>query len=71
MALRIFQVGPTSGSTYPNYTGVGSSTFTETGVGGTVGAYIVGSTTPTQVTTTMTGAGLQGARRRAFAGRAR
>ncbi|HEY6815909.1 MAG TPA: hypothetical protein VI168_10255 [Croceibacterium sp.] len=55
------QVGPTSGSTYPTYTGVGNNTFAVTGVGGTVGAYIVGSTTPTQVVTTMTGAGLQGA----------
>jgi uncharacterized repeat protein (TIGR01451 family) len=55
------QVGPTSGSTYPTYTGVGTGTFTETGVAGTVGAYIVGSTTPTQIVTTMVGSGLQGA----------
>ena len=55
------QAGPISGGLYPTYTGVGSSTFTETGVAGTVGAYVVGSTTPTQVVTTMTGAGLQGA----------
>jgi hypothetical protein len=55
------QIGPTSGSTYPTIAGAGTSTFTETGVDGTVGAYIVGSTTPTQVVTTMVGAGLQGA----------
>jgi hypothetical protein len=55
------QVGPTSGSTYPTISGAGTSTFTETGVGGTVGAYIVGSTTPTQIVTTMVGSGLQGA----------
>ena len=55
------QVGPTSGSTYPTISGAGTSTFTETGVGGTVGAYIVGSTTPSQVVTTMVGSGLQGA----------
>lgn len=55
------QVGPTSGSTYPTSSGVGTSSFLETGVAGTVGAYIVGSTTPTTVTTTMLGSGLQGA----------
>ena len=33
---------------------------TETGVPGTVGGYIVGSTSPTTVTTTMVGSGLQG-----------
>ena len=55
------QVGPISGSTYPTISGAGTTTFTETGVPGTVGAYIVGSTTPTQVVTTMVGGGLQGA----------
>jgi uncharacterized repeat protein (TIGR01451 family) len=55
------QVGPISGSTYPSISGVGSSTFTETGADGNVGAYIVGSTNPTQVVTTMVGSGLQGA----------
>ncbi|WP_068075479.1 CshA/CshB family fibrillar adhesin-related protein [Novosphingobium lentum] len=53
-------VGPISGSTYPTTTGVGTTTFTETGVAGTVGAYIVGSSTPTTLTTTMVGGGLQG-----------
>jgi hypothetical protein len=55
------QVGPTSGNTYPTISGAGTASFTETGVAGTVGAYIVGSTTPTQVVTTMVGGGLQGA----------
>ena len=55
------QVGPISGATYPAISGVGSNTFTETGVDGNVGAYIVGSTNPTQVITTMVGSGLEGA----------
>lgn len=55
------QVGPISGSTYPTATGTGTSTFTETGIDGTVGAYIVGSNTPTTLTTTLVGSGLQGA----------
>lgn len=54
------QVGPVSGNAYPATSGAGTSTFTETGVAGTVGAYIVGSNTPTTVTTTMVGGGLQG-----------
>ena len=55
------QVGPISGSNYPTISGAGTTTFTETGVPGTVGAYIVGSAAPTQVVTTMVGGGLQGA----------
>ena len=55
------QVGPINGSTYPAIGGTGTATFTETGVDGNVGAYIVGSTTPTTVTTTMVGSGLEGA----------
>lgn len=55
------QIGPISGNTYPTVTGAGTNSFTETGVDGTVGAYIVGSTAPTQVVTTMVGSGLQGA----------
>lgn len=55
------QVGPTTGSTYPTASGTGTQTFTETGVAGTVGAYIVGSATPTTVTTTLVGGGLEGA----------
>ncbi len=55
------QVNPISGNTYPTITGTGTSTFTETGVAGTVGGYIVGSNSPTTVTTNMTASGLQGA----------
>lgn len=55
------QIGPTSGSTYPAVSGAGTTTFTETGVAGTVGAYVVGSSAPTTVTTTLVGGGLQGA----------
>lgn len=55
------QVNPISGNLYPATTGIGTATFTETGVAGTVGGYIVGSTSPTTVTTTLVGGGLQGA----------
>jgi uncharacterized repeat protein (TIGR01451 family) len=55
------QAGPTSGSIYPTASGTGTKTFTETGVAGTVGAYIVGSATPTTVTTTLVAGGLEGA----------
>jgi uncharacterized repeat protein (TIGR01451 family) len=54
-------VDPISGTLFPSYTGVGTSTFTETGVAGTVGGYIVGTNSPTTVTTTLVGGGLQGA----------
>jgi len=53
--------GPTSGSIYPTASGAGTKTFSETGVTGTVGAYIVGSATPTTVTTTLVAGGLEGA----------
>jgi Surface adhesin CshA non-repetitive domain 2 len=55
------QVDPISGTSYPTITGLSTSTFTETGVTGTVGGYIVGSTSPTTVTATLVGGGLQGA----------
>ena len=56
------QVGPTDGSAnYPTTSGIGTATFQETGVAGTVGAYIVGSNAPTSVTATLVGGGLQGA----------
>lgn len=55
------QVNPISGNTYPTITGTGTNTFTETGVAGTVGGYIVGSNSPTTVTTNMQAGGLQGA----------
>lgn len=54
------QVNPISGNLYPTTTNTGA-TFTETGVAGTVGGYIVGSTTPTTVSTTLVAGGLQGA----------
>ncbi len=59
--VELDEVPPISGNLYPSRTGAGSSTFTETGVAGTVGGYIVGSTGPTTVTTTLVGGGLQGA----------
>jgi hypothetical protein len=55
------QVDPISGTLYPTTTGLGTSIFTETGVAGTVGGYIVGSSSPTIVKTTLVGGGLQGA----------
>jgi hypothetical protein len=55
------QVDPISGTAYPTITGISTATFTETGVAGTVGGYIVGSTSPTTVTATLVGGGLQGA----------
>jgi uncharacterized repeat protein (TIGR01451 family) len=55
-------VPPISGSQYPVSSGVGSATFSEAGGGntGNVGGYIVGSNSPTTVSASMTGAGLQG-----------
>ncbi len=55
-------VPPSSGSAMPTNTGVGTATFRSSGGGnrGRVGAYIVGSNSPTQVSATMNGAGLQG-----------
>jgi hypothetical protein len=56
-------VPPISGTQMPGQSGIGSSTFTTTGNGltGNVGGYIVGSTSPTTITTTLNGGGLQGA----------
>ena len=56
------QVNPITGSQYPTITNSGT-TFTESGAGltGNVGGYIVGSTTPTTVSSTLVGSGLQGA----------
>ena len=55
------QVNPISGNLYPTITGTGTSTFTETGVAGTVGGYIVASNSPTNVQVNMQAGGLQGA----------
>ncbi len=54
------QVPPISGSNYPTISNTGA-TFTETGVGGVVGGYIVGSINATQVSTVLVAGGLQGA----------
>lgn len=53
-------VPPMSGSTMPPITGVGSSNVTITGTSGTVGAYILGSNSPTSVTVQTQSGGLQG-----------
>lgn len=58
--VALDNAGPISGSTYPASSGLGTSTFNVTGVAGTVGANIVGSSTPTSLTTTIVGGGLQG-----------
>ena len=58
--VQLEQVTPVGGgAVYPTVTNTGT-TYTETGVGGTVGAYIVGSSSPTQVTTQLVAGGLQG-----------
>ena len=54
------KVPPISGSLYPTISNTGT-TFSETGVAGTVGGYIVGSTSATTVSTTLVAGGLQGA----------
>jgi hypothetical protein len=53
------QVDPITGTLYPTITNTGT-TFTETGVAGTVGAYIVGTQSPTTVTVKLVAGGLQG-----------
>jgi hypothetical protein len=58
--VMLDQSGPISGSVYPTISGTGTNTFNVAGVGGTVGAYVVGSSTPTTLTTTIVGGGLQG-----------
>ncbi len=55
------QVDPISGNLYPAISGTNTNTFTETGVAGTVGGYIVASNSPTTVTTNVVAGGLQGA----------
>lgn len=53
-------VPPISGSTMPPISGVGAGTVDITGAGGTVGAYILGSNSPTAVTVQTQSGGLQG-----------
>jgi len=54
------KVNPISGAIFPTTTGTGTATFTETGVAGTVGAYIMGSLSPTTVNVQLVAGGLQG-----------
>jgi uncharacterized repeat protein (TIGR01451 family) len=54
------QVPPTTGSTYPSASPFGLSTFTTSGAVGTVGAYIMGSLSPKNVTVQLNSGGLQG-----------
>ena len=58
--ILLDEAGPITGSAYPTYTGVGSTQVDITGVAGTVGAQIFGSSTPTAITARMIGGGLQG-----------
>jgi len=53
-------VRPTSGSNFPSITGVGTGNVGITGRSGSVGAYILGSTSPTSVTVETQAGGLQG-----------
>jgi uncharacterized repeat protein (TIGR01451 family) len=59
--VELDKVNPITGNLYPTISAFGGSTFTETGVAGTVGGYIVGSNSPTTVTANMQAGGLQGA----------
>ncbi len=54
------QVPPTTGSIYPGAAGTGTATFVTTGVAGTVGAYIMGTLSPTTVNVQLVAGGLQG-----------
>jgi uncharacterized repeat protein (TIGR01451 family) len=60
--VELDKVDPITGSQYPTAAGIGTSTFTTTGGGltGNVGGYIVGSNSPTTITASMKGSGLQG-----------
>lgn len=53
-------VNPISGSLFPTLAGVGTASATITGRSGTVGAFILGSNSPTTVTVETTAGGLQG-----------
>lgn len=54
------QVNPISGNAYPTLSGTNTTTATIGGASGTVGSYILGSASPTTVTTNVTAGGLQG-----------
>ena len=58
---QVAQIPNGSGGVYPGLAGVGTTTVTETGVGGTVGSYVFRTdNNPTQITATMKAGGLQG-----------
>ncbi len=57
---EVDQVPPISGALYPTTSGTGTSTFVTTGVAGTVGAYIMGSLSPTTVGVQLVSGGRQG-----------
>jgi hypothetical protein len=57
---EVDKVPPNSGSIYPGASGAGSSSFTTTGVAGTVGAYIMGSLSPKTVNVQLVSGGRQG-----------
>jgi hypothetical protein len=56
---EVDQVQNGTSTNYPTVTNTGT-TYTNTGIGGTVGAYIVGSQSPTTVTIQLVAGGLQG-----------
>jgi uncharacterized repeat protein (TIGR01451 family) len=60
--ILLDDVPPISGSQYPVLSGIGSTTVNMAGGGltGRVGGYIIGTNSPTTVTTTLTAGGLQG-----------
>jgi uncharacterized repeat protein (TIGR01451 family) len=60
--ILLDQVNATSGPNMPTQSGIGTSNFTTTGGGlpSPTGGYIVGTSSPTQVTAQMVGSGLQG-----------
>ena len=60
--ILLDDVPPISGSQYPGLSGIGTNTVTMSGNGlsGNVGGYIVGTHSPTQVSTTLVAGGLQG-----------
>ncbi len=53
-------VPPVSGGTFPLIAGLGSSTVNINGVSGTVGAHVLGSNSPTNITVQTVAGGLQG-----------
>jgi len=54
------QVPPISGTTYPSSNGIGTATYNAGGAAGTVGAFIVGSLSPSTITVQLQAGGLQG-----------